>query len=484
MDEALRRCPFLGAVARLEGCPYAQRLAAAPFACAAASSGPVLEEEGLSGRLHAAARLFHGPDGVVPLARFAAPEPAGAPAAQRPTGCPFRAAATATAAAADVQPFAGAAQPTPAAAAAPAAPPAACRSAAVPLAHPLGRAPLASISISGFGFVVRWAWGVELAAGAGGPALGLGRRAPIPRRACAVHGVRPLHLVSTCLRASKTPPLHALLPFLQPDPGQFFNRPARGKKQQPQQRKPADPAGSSGSTSSSSGGSSGASRGGSAGSAGARPGAAGAGAGVSSGGSSGSGAARLRPGSGGAGHAGQPGWKRVVGGLLPLAAGGHLACPAPIVKMRAAVAALKPVRDLRPQALPIRCALGGGGGRGSRRAVPPCHVMPLVRAHTNCPLTPSACLPLLPFLPRRALAMSGTAIAAGLPCGAWREHTRKFSPQWFLAVHAAIPFVAMLRKAVLMPRWAILLTLLGSSECAGCDAGGRAGAHGRPGCCG
>ncbi len=25
--------------------------------------------------------------------------------------------------------------------------------------------------------------------------------------------------------------------------------------------------------------------------------------------------------------------------------------------------------------------------------------------------------------------MSGTAIAAGLPCGMWREHTKKFSPQ-------------------------------------------------------
>jgi len=40
--------------------------------------------------------------------------------------------------------------------------------------------------------------------------------------------------------------------------------------------------------------------------------------------------------------------------------------------------------------------------------------------------------------------------------------------QWFLAVHAAIPFVAMLRKAVLMPKWAILLTLIGSSECPAC----------------
>lgn len=60
--------------------------------------------------------------------------------------------------------------------------------------------------------------------------------------------------------------------------------------------------------------------------------------------------------------------------------------------------------------------------------------------------------------------MGGAAIAANLPCGMWREHTRKFSPQWFLAVHATIPFVASLRKAVLMPKWAILLTIAGSSE--------------------
>ena len=68
--------------------------------------------------------------------------------------------------------------------------------------------------------------------------------------------------------------------------------------------------------------------------------------------------------------------------------------------------------------------------------------------------------------------MGGTAIAANLPCGAWREHTRKFSPQWFLAVHATIPFVASLRKAVLMPKWAILLTVAGASECLPAAAGG------------
>lgn len=33
-----------------------------------------------------------------------------------------------------------------------------------------------------------------------------------------------------------------------------------------------------------------------------------------------------------------------------------------------------------------------------------------------------------------------------VPCGYWREGTRKFSPAWFLSVHLVIPFVALLRK--------------------------------------
>ena len=45
------------------------------------------------------------------------------------------------------------------------------------------------------------------------------------------------------------------------------------------------------------------------------------------------------------------------------------------------------------------------------------------------------------------------------PAGAVREHTQKFSPAWFLAVHATVPFFAFMRKGVGMPRWAIVLTL-------------------------
>jgi curli biogenesis system outer membrane secretion channel CsgG len=44
----------------------------------------------------------------------------------------------------------------------------------------------------------------------------------------------------------------------------------------------------------------------------------------------------------------------------------------------------------------------------------------------------------------------------------WREHTKKFSPQWFAAVHAAVPFIAMLRKSVVMPRTAMAFTIAAS----------------------
>eukprot|EP00890_Picochlorum_soloecismus_P004371 jgi/Picsp_1/4935/NSC_02299-R1_protein len=109
-------------------------------------------------------------------------------------------------------------------------------------------------------------------------------------------------------------------------------------------------------------------------------------------------------------------WKKnPIGGLLPLAGAKSLQCPAAIVSMRAAVARMKAVRRLRPQALPIR-----------------------------------------------SLALASVAISFNIPCGMLREHTKKFSPQWILAVHATIPFVAMLRKAVMMPAWGLGLTVLGS----------------------
>ena len=74
-------------------------------------------------------------------------------------------------------------------------------------------------------------------------------------------------------------------------------------------------------------------------------------------------------------------------------------------------------------------------------------------------------------LPLKMLVIGATGALANLPCGAWRVHVEKFSPGWFLAVHATIPFIAILRKAVVMPRWAILLTI--TAAVAGQFAGAR-----------
>jgi hypothetical protein len=44
-----------------------------------------------------------------------------------------------------------------------------------------------------------------------------------------------------------------------------------------------------------------------------------------------------------------------------------------------------------------------------------------------------------------------------IPFGYWRVGVRKFSPAWFLAVHAAVPLVVALRYAAgLRFRWATL----------------------------
>lgn len=48
---------------------------------------------------------------------------------------------------------------------------------------------------------------------------------------------------------------------------------------------------------------------------------------------------------------------------------------------------------------------------------------------------------------------------ANIPFGMWRAHLPKFSPGWFVAVHVTVPFIAVLRKAVVMPKWAIILTV-------------------------
>ncbi|KAJ4829422.1 hypothetical protein Tsubulata_006617 [Turnera subulata] len=110
---------------------------------------------------------------------------------------------------------------------------------------------------------------------------------------------------------------------------------------------------------------------------------------------------------------------RAVSRVLPLLAstlqpppGMKLKCPPAIVAARAALARTTFVKNLRPQPLPAKVFV---------------------------------------------IALLGMAL--NVPLGIWREHTEKFSIAWFTAVHAAVPFIAMLRKSVLMPKTAMALTI-------------------------
>ncbi|XP_051137026.1 uncharacterized protein LOC127255520 [Andrographis paniculata] len=113
---------------------------------------------------------------------------------------------------------------------------------------------------------------------------------------------------------------------------------------------------------------------------------------------------------------------RAVSNVLPLVAsalrpppGIKLKCPPAVVAARAALAKTAFVKSVRPQPLPAK-----------------------------------------------VLVIGVLGIAANIPLGVWREHTRKFSLPWFTAVHAAVPFIAMLRKSVVMPKTAMALTIAGS----------------------
>jgi hypothetical protein len=53
------------------------------------------------------------------------------------------------------------------------------------------------------------------------------------------------------------------------------------------------------------------------------------------------------------------------------------------------------------------------------------------------------------------IALSVT-FALNLPFGYWRAGVRKFSPQWFVAVHAVVPLVIALRYSLGLPfRWSM-----------------------------
>jgi hypothetical protein len=53
--------------------------------------------------------------------------------------------------------------------------------------------------------------------------------------------------------------------------------------------------------------------------------------------------------------------------------------------------------------------------------------------------------------------VAACVLLINVPFGYWRAGVRKFSPVWFLAVHAAVPLVIGLRSAAGLPfRWATL----------------------------
>ena len=60
------------------------------------------------------------------------------------------------------------------------------------------------------------------------------------------------------------------------------------------------------------------------------------------------------------------------------------------------------------------------------------------------------------MLPHYALAIAATCLV-NLPFGWWRAALRKFSPAWFVAIHAPVPIVIGLRWVLGLPfRWAML----------------------------
>ena len=45
----------------------------------------------------------------------------------------------------------------------------------------------------------------------------------------------------------------------------------------------------------------------------------------------------------------------------------------------------------------------------------------------------------------KILLVSVLCFLVNIPLGVWREHTKKFSWQWILAIHASIPLIIALR---------------------------------------
>jgi len=69
-----------------------------------------------------------------------------------------------------------------------------------------------------------------------------------------------------------------------------------------------------------------------------------------------------------------------------------------------------------------------------------------------------------------ALLIAGIFVV-NLPFGYWREGVRKFSPAWFVAVHAAVPIVVVMRL-LLGIHWSFSILPLMVAAYFGGQAGG------------
>jgi len=104
----------------------------------------------------------------------------------------------------------------------------------------------------------------------------------------------------------------------------------------------------------------------------------------------------------------------------------------------------------------VSSRLGVGVGKQLRGLRCPA---PIVAMRAACAKTPWAIHLRQQGLADKLLNVGAMAVAVNLPFGMARKHTRKFSWQWFVVVHASIPFVGMWRKAAAIPKFGILFTI-------------------------
>ncbi|MDR2401293.1 MAG: hypothetical protein LBD73_06550 [Deferribacteraceae bacterium] len=69
------------------------------------------------------------------------------------------------------------------------------------------------------------------------------------------------------------------------------------------------------------------------------------------------------------------------------------------------------------------------------------------------------------------IALSAFCFLTNIPLGYWRKRVKKFSPSWFIAVHAAVPIIIAIRVFFGVSSWFIPLFVVFAA--AGQLVGGR-----------